>query len=248
MKNGWIKIHRKILDWEWWDDYATRNVFLYLLIMANHEDGYWKKIPVKRGQIIIGRDSLARKNGLEVQPTRRSLNNLQTSQQITIKTTNKYSLVTLLNYDSYQQTNQQVTRKPTNKQPANQPQTRSKEDKKKEIHKENLFSKWYSNYPKKVSRGTAEKAWKKLNPQEQLDAITGLNRLLPTLIATEKQYIPMPSTWINGKRWMDETETKLDWAKIGDDVAIAKWLQDNPAHMKQAEKEKPHAHHLSQFI
>lgn len=137
---GFVKIHRKILKWEWWDDYATRNVFLYLLLKANYEDGEWKKIPVKRGQFITSREKIARECGLKVQPARRALNNLQNSQQITIKSTSKYSLIEINNYDLYQQNNQPLTRKPTTDQPANQPQYKKKEIKNKEkIIKEKFY-------------------------------------------------------------------------------------------------------------
>jgi hypothetical protein len=132
MSKGWIKIHRKIMDWEWWDDVATRNVFLYLLLKANHEDGTWKGTPVKRGQLITSRSKIAKECGIEEQPARRSLNNLQNSQQITIKSTSRFSIITINNYDCHQQNTSEPTSQATNKQPANQPQTRSKEDKKKE--------------------------------------------------------------------------------------------------------------------
>ena len=117
---GWIKIHRKILQWEWWDDVATRNVFFYLLLKANYQDNVWKNIPIKRGQLITSREKLAQECGLNVQPARRALNNLQNSQQIHIETTNRFSLITIKNYDLYQPSTSQATRRtPTDNPPSN---------------------------------------------------------------------------------------------------------------------------------
>ncbi len=49
MQNGWIKIHRKILDWEWYSDLNVRVVFLHLLLKANHDDKKWMGMDIKRG-------------------------------------------------------------------------------------------------------------------------------------------------------------------------------------------------------
>ena len=70
------------------------------------------------------------------------------------------------------------------------------------------FDRFWKPWPNKKSKGKAEKAWKKLNPSEQL---------LATMLATieraktskewarnEGEYIPHPATWINGKGWLDE--------------------------------------------
>lgn len=53
--SGWIKLHRKITEWEWYSDANTFRVFMHLLLTANYEDKRWRNIDVKRGQIITGR-------------------------------------------------------------------------------------------------------------------------------------------------------------------------------------------------
>jgi len=116
---GWIKIHRKILDWEWWCDSKTLKLFLYLLLKANHETKKWKGITVKRGEIITGRKILAKECNLSEQSVRTSLNRLKSTNEITIKTTNKFSLIKVNNYNDYQHINQQANQQTTNKQPTN---------------------------------------------------------------------------------------------------------------------------------
>lgn len=63
-------------------------------------------------------------------------------------------------------------------------------------------------YPKKVARGDAEKAFKRLDPSaELLDVIlAALGRWKQTRQWQRDggQYIPNPTTWLNGRRWQDE--------------------------------------------
>lgn len=114
---GWIKLHRKMTNWEWYDDVGTRLIFLHLLLIANFEDKKWKGITIKRGQALASISKLSEATGLTIQQTRNKLTNIQTTGEVTIKSTNKYSIYTLQNYESYQtnnkQTNTQTTSKPT---------------------------------------------------------------------------------------------------------------------------------------
>lgn len=73
---------------------------------------------------------------------------------------------------------------------------------------ESLFDRFWEAYPKKLSKGQAEKAWKSINPDEQLLAtmIAIIERAM-TLEDWKRdagQYIPYPATWLNSKRWLDE--------------------------------------------
>ena len=47
---GWIKLHRKFLKWEWYDDINTSRFFLHCLFRANHKDKKWRGTMIKRGQ------------------------------------------------------------------------------------------------------------------------------------------------------------------------------------------------------
>ena len=121
--NGYVKLHRKMTEWEWYTDVNTKAVFLHLLLMANYKDGYYKGMEIKRGQVITGRKALARVLGLSEQTVRTSLNRLKSTNEITIKSTNKLSLVTIENYDLYQSDDAEVTSKSTSKSTNNQPTT-----------------------------------------------------------------------------------------------------------------------------
>ncbi|MCP4761494.1 MAG: hypothetical protein GY870_06910 [archaeon] len=118
MNNGWIKIHRKFKDWEWYDDLKTKHLFLHLLLSANHKKGKWRGIKVEKGQLVTGLYSLKEQTGLSIQNVRTSLDKLKRTKELTIKSTNKYSIITLINWDKYQkeEKNQQANQQTTNKQ------------------------------------------------------------------------------------------------------------------------------------
>jgi len=122
---GWIKLHRSFLDWEWFGDEKTVKLFLYLLLKANHKDTKWRGQLVQRGQLFTGRNLIAKDTGLSVQSIRTSLKRLKSTNNITIKSTSKNSIITVINYDSYQgdseQINQQINQQPNNQSTSNQP-------------------------------------------------------------------------------------------------------------------------------
>lgn len=101
---GYIKLHRKIIDWQWYADRNTFRLFLYLLLNANYEDKHWKNILVKRGQLITSLVHLANGTGLSIQQVRTSLEKLKSTQEITQEVTQKYSLITIVKYSDYQDT------------------------------------------------------------------------------------------------------------------------------------------------
>lgn len=119
MDNGWIKIHRKLLEWEWYTYSEMVHLFIHLIVSANHKDKRWQGVDVKRGQIITSRKKLSVETGISEQTVRTCLERLQNSNEITIQPTNKYSIITICSYECYQEqsnesnqrTNQQLTNK-----------------------------------------------------------------------------------------------------------------------------------------
>ena len=127
---GWIKLHRKFLEWEWFDDDATLRLFLTILLMANHEDKNWRGITIERGQFLTSRNQLCKLTKLSEQKIRTCIDRLKSTNEITINPTNKYSIITVCNYDRYQiresESNQQITSQSTNNQPtSNQPSNKN---------------------------------------------------------------------------------------------------------------------------
>lgn len=102
LKNGFIKLHRRMLDWEWYHDVNTKVVFLHLLLTANIKDEKWKGEEIKRGSRVISYPILADELNLTIRQARTALEHLKMTGEVTVKTTAKYSVVTVLNYNRYQ--------------------------------------------------------------------------------------------------------------------------------------------------
>jgi len=108
--SGFITLHRKIRDWEWYTNGNAMRVFIELLLLANHTDKKWQGIIVPRGSLITSQPHLSKNLRISLMQTRNSLNKLKSTGEITVKVTNKYSLISITNYNQYQtkqQTNQQ---------------------------------------------------------------------------------------------------------------------------------------------
>ena len=132
--DGWIKLHRKLLEWEWYRDSNTLHLFLHLLLQANHQPTRWRGLPIEQGQVLTGRHLLSKQTGLSERSIRTSLTRLKTTNELTIKTTSRFSIITIVKYNEYQikdkQTTNKTTSKTTNERPANDQQTTtSKNDK-----------------------------------------------------------------------------------------------------------------------
>ena len=92
-------------------------VFIHFLIVANYEDKEWKGIIIKRGQLVCSIRKLAQELGISEKNVRTALQNLQSTNDITIATSAKYTLVEVTNYDLYQENKKSGT------QPNTQPNT-----------------------------------------------------------------------------------------------------------------------------
>ena len=115
--NGYIRVHRKFVNWEWYKNLITKSVFLHCLLKANWEDKKFEGNVIKRGSFVTGRKELAREIGISEQQLRTALNHLKSTNELTIKTTTKYTVISINNYDFYQLDNQEINQQLTNNQP-----------------------------------------------------------------------------------------------------------------------------------
>lgn len=120
---GFIKLYRSLLDWEWYVDTNTRLVFIHLLLNANWEESKYKGYDVPKGGLVVGLNSLSESIGISVQSVRTALNHLKSTGEITIKSTNKFSIITIANWEKYQGFSEEVTSKPTGEITNNQQTT-----------------------------------------------------------------------------------------------------------------------------
>lgn len=118
----WIKLHDKFLNWQWHDDPAMVSMWIHLLLLAGHTPRQWHGMTLERGQLATTVVLLSETLGLSVKQVRTTIDKLKKGKQITVKGTNKFSIITICNYDIYQATfieQGQTKGKQTGKQRAN---------------------------------------------------------------------------------------------------------------------------------
>lgn len=106
-------------------------LFIHLLLTANYETKGWKGIEIPRGSVVTSRAKLSAETTLSEREVRTCLNRLKTTNEITIKTTSKFTLITICNFDKYQNENsesdqvndQPNDQRPTSKRPATDQQS-----------------------------------------------------------------------------------------------------------------------------
>lgn len=125
-------MHRDILEWEWYQHPTISRLYFHLLLKVNYTDKKWQGILVKRGQLITSTKHLAIELNLSIQKIRTAQQKLQDSGDIKVHTTNRYTLITIVDYDKTQ-TSRVINNKPivapvtTKKQRANNQLTTTKE-------------------------------------------------------------------------------------------------------------------------
>lgn len=117
----WIKIHRGIDRWWRRNDLPTLSVFLYCLTHANIEEREWMWHKIGVGELVVGRKKLAQELKMSEQSIRTAISHLISTNEITIKVTNRFSIITVVWWEKYQSRDLEVTNKSTNSLTNNQP-------------------------------------------------------------------------------------------------------------------------------
>lgn len=219
MSDGWVRNWRKIEEWEWYTKPNMAHLFQHLIRRANHRRKAWQGKVLEPGQLIMSQENLSLETGLSRQTVRTGLNHLKSTGEITIQSTNAYTLITICKYNTYQAygdtgnqpTNQPPNQRLTSEQPtANQQLTTNKNDKNEKNEKKKTvysvdFEKFWAAYPRKEGKGKAWESWlKKKPPIEQVLATLEKYKRCDQWLKDNGQFIPHPATWLNQERWEDE--------------------------------------------
>lgn len=156
--DGWISLHRKLMDNPIWVDSNYLKLWVYCLFKASHKEHDQlagnQMVKLERGQFITGRFSLAKDMNRGVKPLQfvnertwwRYLKNFEKFQMLSIKSTNSFSVVTIDKYDFYQgglsETDQQTVQPLSNDCPTDVQRlsTNNKENKENKENKLNTSS------------------------------------------------------------------------------------------------------------
>lgn len=144
---GWIKLHRKMLDWGWYTDTVTKCVFLHLLLLANYGEREFLGHTIHAGQAVVTYGKLAADLGLTVQNVRTAIEKLERTHEINRQVTSNFQLITIEKWALYQLDagggNNEVT---SNQQGSNNLVTSDQQHYKKDKNEKNYYS--YGNEQK----------------------------------------------------------------------------------------------------
>lgn len=99
---GFVKLHRKILDWEWYDDPKTFKLFMHLILTVNIKSSTWHGIEIPAGSRVFSYRKLANELLFTEREIRTHLNRLIKTHTVTQYSTPNYSVITVVNWDLYQ--------------------------------------------------------------------------------------------------------------------------------------------------
>lgn len=134
---NYIKIDRKILDWEWYSDINTSRLFFHMLLKANWKDGRFQGTDIPRGSFVSSLSRLAEETGLTERRVRTALEHLKTTGEVTGTSHSKFTVFTIKNYDRYQSSDTQNDRQVTGNRQAGDRQPTTIEERNKD-NRENI--------------------------------------------------------------------------------------------------------------
>lgn len=100
--NGFIKLYKKMLKWEWYDDTNTVRLFLHCLLRANYEAGSWHGINYSAGQFITSLQTLANETNLTIKQVRVALQHLKSTNEVADLRQGNYRIITVIKWSDYQ--------------------------------------------------------------------------------------------------------------------------------------------------
>nr|DAM56836.1 MAG TPA: DNA polymerase [Caudoviricetes sp.] len=118
----WVKLYDKFTEWEWFDSPKMVQLFVYLFIKASTVDDTYRSMEIKRGQVRTTQARIMAATGLSKQSLRTCLNRLKRTNEITVDSSHNCTLITILNYEKYQQTPYQSRTDEETQQPDPLPQ------------------------------------------------------------------------------------------------------------------------------
>ena len=212
--NGWVKIHRGFLDWEWYDDINTKILFLHCIIRANHAPKKWRGIQIERGQFYTSLETLSLETGLTQRQVRTCFDKLKTTGELTSLAMSRGRMVTVNNYHDHQLDDRLgVSRASVVRQPDDRLVTANKNDKNNKNEKElkrKLMAdaeEIYQSYPRKVAKQPALKAiikaLKNTPAKEILDHLKGYS---DSVKDKESNFLPHCATYFNEGRHTEPIE------------------------------------------
>lgn len=201
----YIKLYRKIIDWEWYTDIPTKTLFIHILLKASATGRKYRGEDIPVGSFTTSIGILSEETGLSAMQIRTALNKLKSTGEIEVKTTNKFTQVFVIKWRDYQSFIEDDNKQVTNEQQTNNKQiTTIKESKEcKEYKKEKIYKK--------------EKSEKHKHGEYQ------------NVLLTDEEYDKLHKDYPNASeliRYLDEYIEMKGYKAKSHNLAIRKWVID----------------------
>lgn len=161
----YIKLSRKLMEWEWYGNINTCRLFVHMLLKANWKDGRFEGNIIPRGSFVSSIQKLADETSLTIRETRTAISHLKMTGEVTSKVYAKYTVFTINNYCQYQTSDMQNDMQATCKRHSNDILTTTIEEKKEYKEGKNIippispltmFEDFWKAYPRDGNKQTAE--------------------------------------------------------------------------------------------
>lgn len=105
--NGYVRVSRRMLNWEWFSDGNTFHVFMFLLLSASKDKCNWRGMELEKGQVFTSYSKIAVATGLTVDDVKNAITNLVSTGEVTMNELNEGKptediIVSVSKYSDYQ--------------------------------------------------------------------------------------------------------------------------------------------------
>jgi len=228
---GYFRLWRELMTKPIWLESTPEQckILITLLSMANFNGKEWEwkgeSYKAERGQFVTSLESIVKNsgNGVSIRNVRTALEKFEKYGFLTNQSTNKNRLITIVNWEVYQQSEGEPTKQPTSNRQATdkQPTTREegKERKNKNIEAYTQdFEEFYSKYPHPKNKMQTFKNWKNVLINNTKDEIMlSVINYINDNKDTEKQFLKYSSNYLG------QDATYLDYLKKVEEKPKANW-------------------------
>ena len=96
------------MEWEWYSDINTCRLFIHMILKANWKDGNFRGEKVPRGSFVSSIHKLSEETSLTEREVRTAVSHLKMTGEVTSRSTNKFTVFSVKNYETYQSNDTQT--------------------------------------------------------------------------------------------------------------------------------------------
>lgn len=205
--NNWaIQLSRWLLQSDIWSKPSDWvKIWIYLLSTVNFQDNN----DFKRGENFYRYEIIAIECRVSYNTVVKCIKYLKLATQIQVRKTTRWAIISVINYDKYQDLSKYGNTEATQKQDKSKRSTNTITEEWKEWKNERMnntlvcFEEFWKEYPHKIWKPNAIKKYKEKYHTDIMNWLE-LWKEYWEEAGTEQRYIPHPATWLNQERWKDE--------------------------------------------